>query len=252
MTRGILIAGDRSSLFSALCTEAAKRVEQYAVAFIPRDQTQEALQTRPATSLHSQETIRSNKAIHPSDALHVNEAGANRQLVLEWNPPSPVSAKTLVLSALNKMDHIDDAILVCVPPAYRKAPEDFSAAEIDSLIDCTIKGWFFLVRELTAAFRARKGGTLSLVLPELTAGFANKVGGDEKPDFIGPAAAAAFRSFAQGILLSSHNAPYNAMGFSLPEPGEENAFAAYVFKTMEDGRRNSGKWHKYGKFGFFR
>ena len=229
MNRGIIIVGNTSSLFSALCTEAAKRVEKYALAFIPR----------AADPLHSNE------------ALHISEARPDRQIVLEWNPPSPVSAKTLVLSALNKMDHIDDAVLVCVPPAYRKTPEEFSAAEIDGLIDCNIKGWFFLVRELTAAFRARKGGTLSLVLPELTAGFANKAGGDEKPDFIGPAAAAAFRSFAQRVLLSSLNAPYNAMGFSLPEPGEENAFAAYVFKIMEDGKKNSGKWHKYGKFGFF-
>jgi hypothetical protein len=41
------------------------------------------------------------------------------------------------------------------------------------------------------------------------------------------------------------------MGFSTPEAGEENAFAAYVFKTMEEGKRNSGKWHKHGgKFAF--
>jgi hypothetical protein len=119
--------------------------------------------------------------------------------------------------------------------------------EIDQFIDYNIKGWIFLVRELAAAFENRGQGSLSLVLPpELGAGSK----GDE-PDLVGPIAVSAFRSFAQGILLSSFNASYNAMGFSMSEPGEENAFAAYVFKTMEDEKRNSGKWHKFGKFGLF-
>jgi hypothetical protein len=39
------------------------------------------------------------------------------------------------------------------------------------------------------------------------------------------------------------------IGFS-SEGGEENAFAAYVFKNIEEGKRNSGKWNKYGKLGF--
>jgi len=224
MARGILIAGNKSSLFSALCVEAAKRVEKYAVALIPQEQTQKPVPNRL------------------TDPLYVS----NRQHVLDWNPASPVSAKTMILSVLNKMEHIDDAILVCVPPAYRKTTEEFSTAEIDRLVDYNIKGWFFLVRELTAVFTAHKRGTLSLVLPELNAGSV-----DETPDFIGPAAVAAFRSFAQGIILSSHSTPYSAMGFSLPEPGGENAFAAFVFKNMEEGKRNSGKWIKYGKLGFF-
>ena len=224
MIRGILIAGNESSLLSALCVEAAKRVENYAVALIPGNDVQES------TGVQNQPGHR------PSQ---------NRQITLDWNPSSPVSAKTLVLSAINKMEHIDDAILVCVPPAYRKNPEMFSTEEIDRFIDSNIKGWFFLARELTAEFNARKRGNLSLVLPEFNAG------AEDAPDFARPVAAAAFRSFAQGILLSSLNMPYSAMGFSLPEPGEEKAFAAYVFKTMEEGKRQTGRWHKFGKFGLF-
>jgi NAD(P)-dependent dehydrogenase (short-subunit alcohol dehydrogenase family) len=217
VTRGILIAGNESTLFSTLCTEAAKRVETYTAAFIPRNQGPESVRNVPS----------------------------EKRITLDWNPPSPVSAKAMVLSALNKMEHIDDAILVCVPPAYRKNAEEFTAAEIDRFIDHNIKGWFFLARELTAVFKARGQGTLSLVLPELSAGSK-----PDAPDLTGPVVTAAFRSFAQGILLSSLNAPYEALGFSLPEPGEENAFAAFIFKTIEEGKRASGRWHKYGKFGF--
>ena len=219
MSRGILIAGNESSLHTALCVEAAKRVENYAVALIPREQMQE---------------------------LPKPSAG-DRRIMLDWNPASPISAKTVVLSCRNKMENIDDAVLVCVPPAYRKKAEKMSAEEIDRFIDYNIKGWFFLVRELVAAFESRKQGNLSLVLAaELGPGSK-----EDEIDLVGPIAVSAFRSFAQGILLSSFNASFNAMGFSSSEAGEENAFAAYVFKTMEDGKRNSGKWHKHGKLGLF-
>jgi len=219
MTRGILIVGNESPLFSALCAEAAKRVETHAAALIPSSKTAEA---------------------------QPDQNAADGRILLEWNSSSPISARTLVLSALNKMERIDDAVLVCVPPAYRKTAEDLSPAEIDRLIDSNIKGWFFLVRELSILFREKEQGMLSLVVPEINAGSK-----DDVPDLIGPAAVSVFRSFAQRVLLSSMNAPYSAMGFSSSDPGEESAFAAYIFKTMEEGRRNSGKWYKYGKLGIF-
>jgi len=218
MPRGILIAGNESSLLTALCVEAAKRVENYAVAFIPQEQGQEAPRAVPG----------------------------DRRIMLDWNPSSPISAKTIILACQNKMEHIDDAILVCVPPAYRKKAEELSVVEIDRLIDCNIKGWFFLIRELVTEFEKFSHGNLSMVLAS-ELGTGSK---EDKTDLVGPIAVSAFRSFAQGMLLSSFNASYNTMGFSMSEPGEENAFASYIFKTMEDEKKNSGKWHKYGKFGF--
>jgi len=219
MSRGILIAGNESPLFSALCLEASKHVDTYAASCIQSDNTAEKPQ-EPAL--------------------------ADKQILLEWNPSSPIAARTLVLSAINKMERIDDVILVCAPPAYRKTAEDLSPAEIDKLIDRNIKGWFFLVRELSTLFRAQNRGTLSFIVSDFQTGAKEDI-----PDIIGPAAAAVFRSFAQRVLTSSTTAPYNVMGFSSSEPGDETSFAAFVFKTIEEGKRNSGKWHKYGKLGLF-
>ena len=219
MARGILIAGNESPLLTALCVEAAKRVENYAVAFIPKEKGQELPKS----------------------------VSGDRRILIDWNPPSPISAKTLVLACQNKLNLIDDAILVCVPPACRKKANEFSVQEIDRLIDCNVKGWFFLVRELVAEFEKRGKGQLSLVL----ASELGPLSKEDQADLLGPVAVASFRSFAQGILLSSFNACYSAMGFSPAEAGEENAFAAYVFKIMEEEKRNSGKWHKHGKFGLF-
>jgi NAD(P)-dependent dehydrogenase (short-subunit alcohol dehydrogenase family) len=171
---------------------------------------------------------------------------ANKQILLEWNSSSFISVRTLILSTINRIGRIDEAVLVCVPPFFRKTAEELSPVEIDRFIDNNIKSWFFLVRELATLFNHNKQGMLSLVVSEVNAGSK-----DDGPDLFGPAAISAFRSFAQRVLISSLTTSYNAMGFSYSEPGEENAFAAYVFKTMEAAKRNSGKWYKYGKLGLF-
>jgi NAD(P)-dependent dehydrogenase (short-subunit alcohol dehydrogenase family) len=241
MTRGILLAGNESALLSALGAEAAKRVKSYAAALIPHGSGE-----------------RQTESGRPPANNRRPESGENPVVYLDWNPASPVSARTLVLAARNRLEHIDDAVFVCVPPAYRRPPEELAPAEIDRLIDCNIKGWFFLVRELIGVFKKRAAerketgafggtaGTLTLVLKDLSAGAR-----DELPDLAGPAIAAAFKSFVQGLLISTANAPYTLTAFSSQEAGEEAAFAAYIFKTIEDEKRSNGKWHKYSKAGFF-
>jgi hypothetical protein len=42
------------------------------------------------------------------------------------------------------------------------------------------------------------------------------------------------------------------MGFSSSEAGTEAAFAAFVFKLLDEGnKRNNGKWHKFSKLNPF-
>jgi hypothetical protein len=226
MTRGILIAGNESSLLNALAREAGKRVEAFALAPIPN---------RFAPPL-------------PPGASQEERPGE----VLSWNPGSSISARTLVLAAENRLGRVDEAILVCSPPAVYRSPENLVPAEVEILAGDHIKGWFFLVRELALMFRAGKGGTLALVVPELITGLK-----DGPPDLLGPPAAAAFRAFAQGILASPPPVGEDnvrIMGFTASGAfgaEEEALFAGYVLRLMEEGtRRNSGKWHKFSKFNF--
>jgi len=239
MSRGILIAGNESPLFSALCREASKREESYAAAPIPSGKS--SIENKAIAGKFVDDKAEDKSPDTPQD-----QNPANKQILLEWNSSSPISARTLVLSTLNRIERIDEAVLVCVPPFFRKTAEKMSPTEIDKFIDGNIKSWYFLVRELATLFSSNKQGMLSLVVSEVNMGSK-----DDVPDLFGPAAVSAFRSFAQRVLISSLTTTYNAMGFSYSDPGEENAFAAYVFKTMEAGKRNSGKWFKYGKLGFF-
>jgi len=227
MTRGILIAGNDSSLFSATAAEAVKRVESFAYVHIPN--------RFPLPD--------GRGVISP-----VTEAVAGA-LPLSWNPASPISARTLVLAAENHLKQINDAIIICSPPAVFKTAETLTPEEIDILVSDHIKGWFFLVRELLLYFRRRGTGSLSLVAPEIAPG-----GNKNTPvDLVGPPASASFRAFAQSVLASQGSEPFQIMGFTITEAGSEEDFAAWFFKMIDEcAIKNSGRWHKYSKIKFFR
>ena len=148
MTRGILIAGNESSLFSAAAAEAAKRVESFASVLISnRLPLPEGGGVTPA------------RAELPAGAIP-----------LSWNSASPISARTLVLAAENRLTQINDAILICSPPALFKSIEAVTPEEIDALVNDHIRGWFFLIRELAQYFRGSGSGSLSFVAQEISGG----------------------------------------------------------------------------------
>jgi NAD(P)-dependent dehydrogenase (short-subunit alcohol dehydrogenase family) len=222
MTRGILIAGNDSVLTAAVAAEAARRVEHFACALIP-NRIAELPREKPASA-------------------------AEACIPLAWNPGSPISARTLILSAENRLERIDEIVLVCSPPSIRRLAGELVPAEIEIMVNDHIKGWFFLVKEAAALFRARGGGTLALVLSDIPPGNSK----DETVDLLGPSAAASFRAFIPGILSSSLHESYQTMAFTASEAGTETAFAAFIFKTLEESsKRNNGKWHKFGRLNLF-
>ena len=232
MTRGILIAGNESSLFSAAAAEAVKRVASFVSVQIPN-----------RFPLPDGGTVPPPMAGPPRTEL----AGA---IPLSWNPASPLSARTLVLAAENKLKQINDAILICSPPAVFKTAGTLTPEEIDILLNDHIKGWFFLVRELVLYFRRSGAGSLSLVMPDIGSGSGVK---NAPVDLLGPSSAASFRAFAQGLLASSANEVFNIMGFTTTETGTEADFAAWFFKIIDEtARKNSGRMHKYARLGFFK
>ena len=221
MTRGIFIAGNESALSRAVEAEAVKRVEQFTAALIP------------------------NRLA----GAQKNSAPANeKRLPLDWNPSSPISARTLILAAENRLDQIDEAILICSPPSIHSSAAELTLADIEIMINDHIKGWFFLVKELTAVFKSRGRGTLALVYSDIPVS-----GKDDDADILGPSSLASFRALTQGLLAAAHSEPYTTMGFSNSDAGNEAAFAAFMYKYIDEGnRRSNGKLHKFGKFNLFK
>ena len=221
MVRGIFIAGNDSALSRAIEAETEKRVECFASALIQNRLTGAPKNTAPE-----------------------NE----KRVTLDWNPSSPISARTLVLAAENRLEHIDEAILVCSPPSIRASAADLSLADVEIMVNDHIKGWFFLVKELAVVFKNRKRGTLTLVYSDIT----NTVK-DDTADILGPSALAFFRALTHGLLSAAHNDPYFTAGFSVSDTGNEAAFASFMYKTIDEiNKRSNGKLHKFGKFSFFK
>jgi hypothetical protein len=226
MTRGILIAGNDSALSRAIEAETSKRVEHFAVALIP------------------------NRLSAPARAVVFPAASPaeKARLPLDWNPASPISARTLALAAENRLGQIDEAILVCSPPSIRRAAAELSLADIEILVNDHIKGWFFLVKELAAVFHARASGTLALVYSDFTIGAK-----DDAADLLGTSSLASFQAFTRSLLASAFSEPYLTMGFSGSDAGDETGFASFVLKNLDEGnRRHNGKLLKFGKLNFFK
>ena len=225
MTRGIFIAGNDCALSRAVEAEAAGRVEQFASAIIPN-----RLSGAPAVNTQK------------------NSPEISGRLSLEWNPSSPISARTLVIAAENRLERINEAIFICSPPTVRGTADDLLLSDIDILINDHIKGWFYLLKEIAVFFSARKQGTLALVYPDLS-----NSGKDDTADVLGPSALASFRALTNGLLTAAHNEPYLTMGFATTDAGNETAFSAFIFKSIEEtNKRSNGKLHKFGKFHFFK
>jgi len=224
MTRGIFIVGNESALSRAIEAETLNRVEQFAAALIP-NRFSEA-QNLISTKISESESAR---------------------LLCDWNPSSPISARTVVIAAENRLDHIDEAILVCSPPSIRSNPGELPLSAVEIMINDHIKGWFFLVKEITNVFKAKRRGTLALVYPDIASSVR-----DDAAEILGPSALASFRALTQGLLTAAYREPYITMGFSTSDAGNETAFAAFMFKALDDASEKSkGKMHKHGKFKFF-
>jgi NAD(P)-dependent dehydrogenase (short-subunit alcohol dehydrogenase family) len=232
MTRGILIVGNDSLLCAAIAAQAARRVERFAQVLLPNRLSGQGRGLRPEGPY--------------SPAVPSSEAGST-VISLAWNPGSPISARTLVLSAAHQLERIDEAVLVCSPPSFRRPAAELLPLDIEVLVNDHIKGWFFLVRELAGIFRARRSGVLALVVPDPGSGR------DDQADLLGLPAVAAFRAFTQGLLASSAAEPYVTLGFSTQEAADDDNFAAYVFRLIDQAsKRGSGKWHKYGRLSFLK
>lgn len=225
MTRGILLVGNESSLSRAVEAEVIKRVDRFAAAYIP------------------------NRLSGSSSPVKSAGDAENARILLDWNPGSPISARTLVLAAENRLEKIDEAILICSPPSIRRSASELPLADVEILINDHIKGWFFLIKELASVFSDRRRGTLALVYSDANAGNVK----DDAADLLGSSSLASFRALSQGLLAAAHSEPYITMGFSTSDIGNEEGFASFMFKNLDDGnKRSSGKLHKYGKFSFFK
>jgi NAD(P)-dependent dehydrogenase (short-subunit alcohol dehydrogenase family) len=173
-----------------------------------------------------------------SDRVPSASSAAKRPLALAWNRRSPISARTLVLSVLNALETLDEAVIL-EPPSPAGVPlHEAASADIERAFDDS-KGPVFLARELLRTFLARGGGVVSFVCGGAAAGPLES------------AAREAFRGLAAGILASPGSEAIVANGFQCGAV-DLREYAAFIDRTLEEkARKITGRWFSYPSRGGF-
>ena len=207
----MLIAGSGPELVSALADEAGRRGIKTALSLIPGNSDPRRL---------------------------VSGAAIERAAPLDWNPCSPISARSLILAAENKNGPVGSGIIVCAA-ANSAEMRAFSPAGIDFVVNNHIKSYMFLTNELTRSFRARHNGTLAFVLLE-----------GPSPGILAAPVFSAFKSFSDSMLAQSNPEYLSTLAFSYKEKNipKINEYAAYIFKIIEENKKKDrARWFRFTK-----
>jgi len=151
--------------------------------------------------------------------------------VVPWSRRSPLSARNVLLSALNAFDTLDEAFILEAPcPSANPLPEAASV-EIERSFD-EAKGPVFLAREVLAYFPQRRRGMLAMVsFPS--------AGSDTA---VQAAMREGFRGLASSLMAGQNGAGIIVNGFQSSGVGVEE-FAEYIDRTLEEkARKISGHW----------
>lgn len=152
-------------------------------------------------------------------------------LVVPWNRRSPLSARNVLLAALNAVDALDEILILEAPCPSANALPEAASAEIERSFD-EAKGPVFLAREVLSYFPPRKRGLLAMVsFPS--------AGSDTA---VQAAMREGFRGFASSLMTSQNGTGIIVNGFQSSGAGVEE-FAEFIDRTLDEkARKISGHW----------
>jgi NAD(P)-dependent dehydrogenase (short-subunit alcohol dehydrogenase family) len=159
-------------------------------------------------------------------------------LLIEWNRTSPISAKNVLLTSLNRFDRIDETLLLFTPELEQKLLQETSAETMDRAVDTWIKGSLFLMKAVLELYTQKQGGRLALInhLPQ------------EEGTVLPPLESAlrgSFTATAGAVFASNSQRNVFINGFESRSQKIEE-LADFIFDTMKDrGTRVSGKWFRF-------
>jgi hypothetical protein len=158
--------------------------------------------------------------------------------VIDWNRNSAISAKNVLLTAVNRFDRIDEALLLCTPELDRKLLQETSTETIDRAVDSWIKGSLFLIKAVLELYGQKQGGCLALIdhAPR------------EEAAVLPPLESAlrgGFTACAEAIFAGSGQQNIFVNGFESRSRQIEE-LADFIFDTMKNrGSRTTGKWYRF-------
>lgn len=158
--------------------------------------------------------------------------------VIDWNRNSPISAKNVLLAAVNRFDRIDETLLLCTPELEQKLLQETSTETIDRAVDAWIKGSLFLVKAVLELYGQKQGGYLALIDYD-----------PREETAIAPALDSALRggftAGAEAMFAGSGQQNVFINGFE-SRTRQVEELADFIFDTMQNrASRATGKWYRF-------
>jgi NADP-dependent 3-hydroxy acid dehydrogenase YdfG len=159
-------------------------------------------------------------------------------LVIEWNRKSPISAKNVVLTAINRFGGIDESLLLLTPELEQKLLQETATETIDRAVDTWIKGSLFLMKAVLVLYKQNEAGLLALI--NHTPRLATAV-----PPPLESALRGGFQAVAEAMFAGIGQQNVFVTGFESHSTKIEE-LADFIFDTMAGkGARTAGKWHRF-------
>lgn len=159
-------------------------------------------------------------------------------LVIEWNRNSPISAKNVLLTALNRFDRIDETLLLMAPELEQKLLQETATEKIDRAVDTWIKGSLFLIKSVLVLYGQKQEGFLALInhLPQVATAV---------PPPLESAVRGSFRATAEAIFAGIGQQNVFVNGFE-SHSTKIVELADFIFDTMNSKAvRTTGKWYRF-------
>ena len=158
--------------------------------------------------------------------------------VVDWNRKSPISAKNVLLTGLNRFDRIDQTLLLLTPELEQKLLQETAAQTIDGAVDDWIKGSLFMIKTILVLYGQKQKGLLGLI--NHTPQAARAV-----PPPLESALRGGFRATAEAIFAGVGQQNVFVTGFESNSDKIEE-LADFIFDTMNGKEiRTAGKWHRF-------
>ena len=167
-------------------------------------------------------------------------AAAERMtLSVPWNRRSPLSARTVLLTAANAFESVDEIVILEPPVAAAVSLPETGSAEIERAFD-DARGPVFLAREALAYLKRRGSGVLCLV------------SGGPAASPLESAMRECFRGLCSSLLAGSGAGGIVVNGFQSGGV-EHEEYGAFIDRTLEEkARKISGRWFTCApRAGFF-
>lgn len=157
-----------------------------------------------------------------------------------WSRRSLLSARSMILTVDRESQGFRRVVVVCSPEGVHSPLHETPSALIEERIDLSLKGYLFVIKEISAYLLKNGGGELSILWY------------DGGADILAPLDAAivgALRELTRSLFAFYEGESLVIRGFEASD-GESRAVAHWVLdSTFEGSPKTAGRWAKYGRTG---